>query len=134
MGGTSATNLKSVQKSIKNLRTFLRTIETIPRSILESEAARMEREAKAQTPYKSGKLEDSVRVSVSNAKSKYKFGINMSASARSKGYNYAGIQHENTTFNHPIKGKAHYLSDPFEAGTKRIKRRLKAALKPPGGK
>jgi hypothetical protein len=56
--------------------------------------------------------------------------LNVSASARSSnGYNYAGIQHENEEYEHPIKGKAHYISEPFERATKRIEERMRKELK-----
>lgn len=105
----------------------MRTLETVPTKILEEEAIKIQAEAKSETPFKTGKLEDSVRVKVS--KDKRRPGLLISASARSEGYNYAGIQHENTQFKHPIKGKAHYLKDPFDRGTDRIIRRLRREVK-----
>lgn len=123
----SATSLKNVQDAKKKLQKFLKTLDTVPVQILEQEAKKIELQAKQETPYKTGKLERSVKVRVS--KDKRSPGINISASARTKGFNYAGIQHENTAFNHPIKGKAHYLKDPFDRGVKRIKRRLKQEVK-----
>lgn len=123
----SATSLKSVQDAKKRLTKFIRTLDTVPIEILEQEAVRIRSEAKAETPYRTGKLEKSVYVRVS--RDKRRPGLVVGASARSKGYNYAGIQHENTQFRHPIKGKAHYLKDPFERGTRRIIRRLKQEVK-----
>lgn len=123
----SATSLKSVQDAKKRLQKFLKTVDTVPLQILEEEAKKIELQAKQETPYKTGKLERSVKVTVS--KNKQRPGINISASARDKGFNYAGIQHENTHFKHPIKGKANYLRDPFNRGVRRIKRRLKQEVK-----
>lgn len=123
----SVTSLKNVQDAKKKLQKFLKTLDTVPVQILEQEAKKIELQAKQETPYKTGKLERSVKVRVS--KDKRRPGINISASARTEGFNYAGIQHENTAFNHPIKGKAHYLKDPFDRGVRRIKRRLKQEVK-----
>lgn len=123
----SATSLKNVQDAKKKLQKFLKTLDTVPVQILEQEAKKIELQAKQETPYKTGKLERSVKVRVS--KDKRRPSINISASARTKGFNYAGIQHENTAFEHPIKGKAHYLKDPFDRGVRRIKRRLKQEVK-----
>lgn len=123
----SATSLKSVQDAKKQLSKFLKTLDTVPVQILEQEAKKIELEAKQETPYKTGKLERSVKARV--AHDKRRPGINISASARDHGVNYAGVQHENTRFKHPIKGKAHYLKDPFDRGVKRIKRRFKQEVK-----
>ena len=125
---TSATNQKSVQDAKKKLEKFLKTVETVPVEELQRTADAIKAEAIAQTPYKTGKLESSVYVKVSKSKSSQ--GINAGASAISeRGYNYAGIQHENEDYEHPIKGKAHYISDPFNHQValmiRRIRRRLK---------
>ena len=125
----SATSQQSVQDARKKLTKFLRTIETVPSQILEEEAARIRAEAKRKTPYKTGRLEKNVYVRVS--KDKRRPGLVAGASARNNGVQYAGIQHEATWFNHPIKGQAHYISEPFEEGTRRIKRRLKREVRMP---
>lgn len=119
MAGSSATNLDSVRNAKKRLTRFLKTLEEVPTQVLEREAPRIEAEARLLTPLKSGKLEHSVHCTVS--KSRFRPGLNIRASARSHGYNYAGIQHENTSYNHPIKGQAHYLKIPFDKGIQRIK-------------
>lgn len=126
--GASATSQKSVQDAKRKLEKFLKTVENVPVEELQRTADAIKAEAIAQTPYKTGKLESSVYVKVSASKTKQ--GIDAGASARSeRGYNYAGIQHENKDFNHPIKGKAHYISDPFNHQValmiRRIRRRLK---------
>lgn len=123
----SATSLKSVQDAKKRLTKFLKTLDTVPTQILEQEAGKILTQARQETPYKTGKLEQSVYVRVS--RDRRRPGLVIGASARSKGFNYAGIQHENTSFHHPIKGKAHYLRDPFNRGIRRIKRRLKQEVK-----
>ena len=113
---------------------ILKTLQTVPSKVLADEARRLEAEAKQETPYRTGKLENSVRVKVS--RDVRRPGLNISASARNlkTGKNYAGEQHENTHYRHPIKGKAFYLRDPFRRATARIKTRLAKELIPPGGK
>lgn len=125
-GGTAA-NVKSVQKAKDKLTKFLKTIDTVPVKILEEEAAKILNEVRQETPYRTGKLERSAYVRVS--KSARTPRITAGANAISKGYNYAYIQHENTRFRHPIKGKAHYVSDPYRRGVKRIIKRLRSEVK-----
>jgi hypothetical protein len=126
--GQSATVQQSVKRAKARLSRFLKAQQELPMEILQREAANIQTEAKAQTPVESGKLESHVRVKVTTSKTRP--GLNISASARSKGgYNYAGIQHENTEFKHPIKGKDHFLSDPFNAGVERIKQAMSKEIK-----
>lgn len=134
MATGSATSQKSVQMAKANLSKYLKTLQTVPSKVLADEARRLEAEAKQETPYRTGKLENSVRVKVS--RDVRRPGLNISASARNlkTGKNYAGEQHENTHYRHPIKGKAFYLRDPFRRATARIKTRLAKELIPPGGK
>lgn len=126
--GFTATTSKSVQRARKNLTKFLKTIDTVPLDVLNEEAPRIYADEIAHTPYQSGKLENSVYCRVS--KDKRRPGIVTGASARSSnGYNYAGIQHENVTFKHPVKGTAYYIRDPFNRGVRRIKRKTARRLK-----
>lgn len=130
----SATTLKSIKAAKARLTKLLKATQYNVQDILEREASKIQEEAVALTPYKSGKLEASVRVSVS--KSKTEPGLNISASARDprSGYDYAAIQHERTDFEHPIKGQAHYLIEPFNRGTRRIKYAISKRLKEAAGK
>lgn len=124
----SATSQKSVQDAKKRLQKFLRKIDTVSQEVLEEEAILLYGEIIAEVPYKEGTLERSVRVKVS--KDKRRPGLNASASARSpEGYNYAGLQHERTDFKHPVKGKDHFISDPFARSTERIKQKMQSRLK-----
>lgn len=126
--GRSATSTASVQRAIKSLTKFLKTIDQVPSEELEKTANAIKAKAVAQAPYSTGKLEKSIYVMVS--KDKTRPGLRAGASARSpQGYNYAGIQHENTHFKHPIKGKAHFISDPFEQEVNNLKRRIRRRLK-----
>ena len=123
----SATSTKSLQRAKKNLTKFLKELDTVPVQELEKSAQTIKAEAIAQTPYKTGKLEKSVYVRVS--RNKRQPGLVAGASAKDNGYDYAGIQHEATYFGHPIKGKAHYISDPFNKEVRNLKRRLRRKLK-----
>ena len=125
--GSSATKQKSVQDAIKNLTRFLKKLDTVPTAELEKSAETIKAEAIAQVPYETGKLERSIYTMVS--KDKRRPGLRAGASARSpRGYDYAGIQHENTSFHHN-RGKAHYISDPFNTEVEDLKRRLREELK-----
>lgn len=127
--GASATSQQSVQDAKKRMQKFLKSLDTIPIEILKEEEPILRSEIIAEIPYKTGKLESSVRVSVS--KDKNKPGINASASARSnQGYDYAGIQHENEEFKHSKSGaKAHFISDPLDRCIARIKQKMLRRLK-----
>lgn len=125
--GFSATSTGSVKAAKKELTAFLKTLQTVPNQVLQEEVQQIYAEAVAEAPYDTGKLEKSIYVRVS--RDKRRPGILIGASAKSNGYDYAGIQHENTSFRHPVKGKAHYLRDPFERGRRRIERKLEARIK-----
>ena len=128
--GASATSQQSVQDAKKRMQRFLKSLDTIPIDILKEEAPILRSEIIAEIPHDTGALEASVRVSV--AKDKKRPGINASASARSKrGYNYAGIQHENEDFEHSKAGaKAHFISDPLDRCIERIQQKMQRRLKP----
>ena len=127
--GASATSQKSVQDAKKRMQKFLKSLDTIPTEILKEEAPKLRSEIIAEIPYETGALEASVRVTV--ARDKRRPGINASASARSKrGYNYAGIQHENEEFQHSKAGaKAHFISDPLDRCIERIQQKMRRRLK-----
>lgn len=125
--GASATSRESVQNARKNLTKFIKTLDTVPVEELERSAQIIKANAIAQVPYKTGKLEHSIYVRV--AKDKRRPGIVAGASARSsKGYNYAGIQHENESYHHDV-GKDHFISDPFNEEVEKLKKRLRRRLK-----
>lgn len=127
--GSSATSQASVKEAIKDLRNFSKLLDTVPQEELQRSAEVIKQEAIARAPYKTGKLERSIYVRVSRDKRRGG-GLVAGASARSsRGYNYAGIQHENESFNHPIKGQAHFISEPFREETERLKKRLKGRLR-----
>lgn len=123
-------NIKSVDRAIRNLNKFLNSLESVPSEELDRTASQIKAKAIAQTPYRTGVLERSVYVDV--VKDSTQQTIIAGASAKSeRGYDYAGIQHENTTFNHPVKGKAHYISDPFKQEVYNMKRRIRGRLRKP---
>lgn len=123
-------NIKSIDRAIRNLNKFLNSLESVPSEELDRTASQIKAKAIAQTPYRTGVLERSVYVDV--VKDSTQQTIIAGASAKSeRGYDYAGIQHENTIFNHPVKGKAHYISDPFKQEVYNMKRRIRRRLKKP---
>ena len=123
-------SIKSIDRAIRNLNKFLNSLESVPSEELDRTASQIKVKAIAQTPYRTGVLERSVYVDV--VKDSTQQTIIAGASAKSeRGYDYAGIQHENTTFNHPVKGKAHYISDPFKQEVYNMKRRIRRRLKKP---
>lgn len=123
-------NIKSIDRAIRNLNKFLNSLESVPSEELDRTASQIKAKAIAQTPYRTGVLERSVYVDVVTDSTQQT--IIAGASAKSeRGYDYAGIQHENTTFNHPVKGKAHYISDPFKQEVSNMKRRIRRRLKKP---
>lgn len=128
--GGPATSRQSVQDAKKRMQKFLKSLDTIPTEILQEEVPVLTGEILAEIPYKTGKLESSVKVSV--ARDKRRPGINASASAISdKGYNYAGIQHENEDFQHSKPGaKAHFISDPLNKCVDRVTDKMRKRLKP----
>ena len=126
--GASATTRKSVQKARKNLTKYLKTLDKVPMDILQEEAPKILADERASAPYETGKLESAIYCRVS--RNKRAPGIVTGASAKSpRGYDYAGIQHENTNFIHPVKGSAYYIRDPFNRGVKRIKYKMQKRLK-----
>lgn len=127
---SSATNAKSTLAAKKRLQRFLKTLDTVPEEILEAEAPRLYAQIVAETPYDTGKLERSVKVSVSKNR-RDRVGLLASASAKStRGYDYSEKQHEDTSLQHPLKGKAHFISDPFNRAVRRIKERVRKELRP----
>ena len=128
--GASATSQESVQSAKKRLQKFIKTLDSVPTQILNEEAPVLRSDIIAEVPYETGKLESSVRVSV--VRDKRRPGLNASASAISKrGYNYAGIQHENDEFKHTKPGaKAHFISDPLNRCIDRIQEKMRSRLKP----
>lgn len=120
--------IKGLEEAKQDLRTFLRTVETVPRELMETAAIKIEEEAKGLTPYKTGKLEKSVSVHV--AVERWRFILLATARAYSKGgTDYAVIQHENLVFNHPIKGQAKYLEEPYRKGIANLIIQLESRVK-----
>ena len=126
--GASATSTASVQNARKNLAQFLKTLNTVPVQELEKSAKVIKAEEIALVPYDTGKLEHSIYCRVSKDRSRP--GIVTGASARSpQGYDYAGIQHENETFQHATGRQAHFISEPFEKEVANLKERLREEIK-----
>lgn len=126
--GGSATGTKAVKEAKKHLAEFLKTVDNVMPGEIDKAAKELYPEIVALTPLKKGKLEKSVYAK-STRLTRDKTTIVAGASARFRGYNYAGIQHNVATFEHPIKGRDHYVSIPFNKIIAKLKRRLKARMR-----
>ena len=127
MPRVSRVTVSGLNEASKHLTKFLRTVETVPTKILLEEAPRIEETAKVRTPEKTGKLKESVKVRVS--RDKRRPGLYAQASARNRGYDYALIQHENLSYNHPNGGQAKFLESAFVEGVERIERRIEQEVR-----
>ena len=127
MPRVSRVTVSGLNEASKHLTKFLRTVETVPTQILLEEAPRIEETAKIRTPEKTGKLKESVKVRVS--RDKRRPGLYAQASAINRGYNYALIQHENLSYNHPNGGQAKFLESAFVEGVERIERRIEQEVR-----
>lgn len=127
MPRVSGVTVSGLSEASKHLTKFLRTVETVPTQILLEEAPRIEETAKIRTPEKTGKLKGSVKVRVS--RDKRRPGLYAQASATNRGYNYALIQHENLSYNHPNGGQAKFLESAFVEGVERIERRIEQEVR-----
>lgn len=127
MPRVSRVTVSGLNEASKRLTKFLRTVETVPTQILLEEAPRIEETAKIRTPEKTGKLKESVKVRVS--RDKRRPGLYAQASATNRGYNYALIQHENLSYNHPNGGQAKFLESAFVEGVERIERRIEQEVR-----
>ena len=127
MPRVSIVTVSGLNEASKHLTEFLRTVETVPTQILLEEAPRIEETAKIRTPEKTGKLKESVKVRVS--RDKRRPGLYAQASATNRGYNYALIQHENLSYNHPNGGQAKFLESAFVEGVERIERRIEQEVR-----
>ena len=127
MPRVSRVTVSGLSEASKHLTRFLRTVETVPTKILLEEAPRIEETAKIRTPEKTGKLKESVKVRVS--RDKRRPGLYAQASAFNRGYDYALIQHENLSYNHPNGGQAKFLESAFVEGVERIERRIEQEVR-----
>ena len=127
MPRVSRVTVSGLSEASKHLTKFLRTVETVPTQILLEEAPRIEETAKIRTPEKTGKLKESVKVTVSSDKRRP--GLYAQASAINRGYDYALIQHENLSYNHPNGGQAKFLESAFVEGVERIERRIEQEVR-----
>ena len=138
-GSSSATALKAVQKSRKDLEKALRYYDSeLFGDIVEEESKKAYAEMIAIVPHSGmrstrsgdsdreeyqgvgGKLQRSIYCRPT--RSKGKFGIVAGASAWDpyRKFNYAGIQHENEEYHHDSPRQAHYISKPLDKYAKII--------------
>lgn len=122
MPRVSRVTVSGLKEASANLSRFLKTLESVPTQILLEEAPKIEETAKNRTPVDTGKLQNSVRVTV--YRDKRRPGLYAQASAHNRGYDYAYIQHENDAYDHPNGGEAHFVESAFTEGVERIIRRL----------
>ena len=127
MPKVSRVTVSGLSEASKHLTKFLRTVETVPTQILIEETPRIEETAKIRTHDKTGKLKESVKVRVSSDKRRP--GLYAQASAFNRGYDYALIQHENLSYNHPNGGQAKFLESAFVEGVERIERRIEQEVR-----
>ena len=127
MPRVSRVTVSGLSEASKHLTKFLRTVETVPTQILLEEAPRIEETAKIRTPEKTGNRKESVKVRVS--RDKRRPGLYAQASAFNRGYDYALIQHENLSYNHPNGGQAKFLESAFVEGVERIERRIEQEVR-----
>ena len=126
--GVSYVKVVGLDRVKDNLGRLTRTVNEAPHHILLEEAPRIEAEAKLETPVDTGDLRNSVRAEVTR-KARTRSSLTLSASSVHNGYDYAKIQHDNESYNHPRGGKAHYLRDPFVRGVERIESRMKSEVR-----
>ena len=128
--GYSGAKSEGVDAAIKDLRQFVRKLETVPQEELAISAGIIKSRAIDIVPYDTGKLEKSIYAKVS--KDKRRPGLFVGARAYSKkGYDYAGIQHdtEYPIFVHANGRQYHYIVEPFEDEVAQLKERLRDRLK-----
>lgn len=108
---------------------FVKTIESKSYEILLEESARLKREAYQQTPKDSGDLRNSIKVEARRGStSKTKVVLDASASSVHRGYDYAGIQHDNPSFKHAPGTNYKFIEKPFYDALARIERRIEEEL------
>lgn len=108
---------------------FIKILDSKPYEILLEESARLKREAYQQTPKESGDLRNSVSVDVrQNPGSKSLVMLDASASSVHRGYDYAGIQHDNPSFQHAPGTNYKFIEKPFYEAVSRIERRMEEEL------
>ena len=117
---SAITELPGVEDTKRRLERFLKRLDTVPTQTLRSMVPALKEEIQSETPYKTGKLEESVYVRVARDKRRPGFRLGARAHAPGTGFDYAYIQHETEDFNHPIKGKAFFVEDPFNRAAERI--------------
>lgn len=125
MAGKTAGQTRSVKSAKAYLTNMLRNSQKIPRKIMREEAVQLKADIIAITPYKTGRLRESVRVNTQ--KIGHVVTLHATASARDPetGFQYAGFQHEHEFRHYTTPGtRGHYISDPFWDTVIRIQERL----------
>lgn len=115
--------LESIAQAKKDLNRFIKTTDSIQEQELNQLVSEALPEMLQKTPYREGTLESGVYCRRSG--SKQNKGVVAGAVAMHKGYNYAVIQHENTAYKHPVKGQAHFISEPLQKAVENFIRRVR---------
>lgn len=123
----SIAGLESIKNAKKRLDRFIRDSGTIQDQELDALVAEAYPKMLAMTPYKTGKLESGVYCRRSH--SIRNRGVVAGAKAMSGDYNYAVKQHEDTTLNHPVKGEAHFISEPLQDAIEAYMRRVSERMR-----
>ncbi len=126
--GSRASSTKSASRAVKRLSKWLSELETVPYDQIVKSAEKIKNSAQAQVPYKSGKLQESIDTNIYGDTGRISLVVEASALSK-RGYDYAGIQHENPSYNHLPGRKYHYISDPFNAEIPNLQRRIRRRLK-----
>ena len=126
--GDMRSSIKYYQDELKELS---RKCVSSPVKIFREEAKEMKIECQARVPLKTGRLQSSIYVIVDTKPGNCKIRAGAKAVNPNDGYNYAPIQHENEDYNHPIKGEAHFISEPLrkavDAFIIRVRERMRQA-------
>lgn len=121
-GGSSVTrNVNAVRRNLRNLRNKMKReiIKTTEDIVLD-----LADKAMNLAPIDTGELRKSVDPVVEVKSNRIRGNVTFSAKNPKTGYDYALIQHEELSFNHPRGGQAKYLEQPLKENSARYKRMM----------
>lgn len=116
-----STGLREIRQDLRNM---LKEHRTLALHELQNTAEDMYVESIAKVPVETGRLMDSIEITVS--KSPRYPGIVATATARNPrtDYDYAFLQEVNTDYRHPNGGQAHFLEEPFRKEVQKFFERM----------
>jgi hypothetical protein len=118
--------LRGIREAKQKLARFAREVDSVTNEEIDYFSRQVEAKAKALAPFETGRLEKSIVVRRHLGRDRKE--VVVRAKAMHKGYDYAPIQHENTAYNHPIKGQAKFIEEPFNQEYRNMVRRIKRRL------